>query len=505
MSEALQIIETNQALEAMPSAYISPVISLERALANHAMLKQYVSQMLTEGHDFGVIPGTGSKPSLLKPGAEKLTTIFGLTKRFALVQATEDWDGSQHNGEPFFYYIYRCSLLKGDLLIAESDGSCNSFESKYRYRKADRLCPDCAQATIIKGREEYGGGWLCYKNKGGCGAKFDVNDPAITAQQVGRVVNPDIADQINTIQKMAQKRALIGTTLLAVNASEFFTQDIEDFNHEPTPTGTDGGRPAQQPTTAGRAPEPNPRKATPASHIAQSVAELATPKQVTMIRGMAYELEIDPDIEASEVLKTKVKIEELSRKGASAFIDHLKAIIAGTEDIASLTRRAGSGQDVPKTSVIPGVVVIDVEPVAHTKPVGVPNLPTEATTTMGLEEFKAALASVPPELPKWRFREIVQEFVQVEQYQPGDEYDAIERDRAPMVAKLRAEAQFFVEKEQRAAQRKTSGTFWRRVNELRAGHDVGMVLFNKWTKDKQTDWTSAQAELERSVAGQIAA
>jgi len=31
------------------------------------------------------------------------------------------------------------------------------------------------------------------------------------------------------VQKMAQKRALIAATLLAVNASEFFTQDIEDM------------------------------------------------------------------------------------------------------------------------------------------------------------------------------------------------------------------------------------------------------------------------------------
>ena len=209
------------------------------------------------------------------------------------------------------------------------------------------VIPGFSLRWIIRGREEYGGGWLCYKNKGGCGAKFDVNDPAITAQQVGRVINPDIPDQINTIQKMAQKRALIGTTLLAVNASEFFTQDIEDFNHEPTPSGTDGGRPA--PATTGRAPDPNPRKATPTPPVANSVAELATPKQVTMIRGMAHELDIDPDARSvRSCSKRHVTVEQLSRKGASSMIDHLKAIIAGTEDVASITRRAGSVQDAPK-------------------------------------------------------------------------------------------------------------------------------------------------------------
>jgi len=508
MSEALQIIEPNQALETMPSAYISPVISLERALANHNMLKQYVSQLLLEGHDFGQIPGTGSKPSLLKPGAEKLTTIFGLTKRFVLVQATEDWDGSQHNGEPFFYYIYRCQLWKGDILIAESDGSCNSFESKYRYRRAERVCPDCSAAAIIRGKEEYGGGWLCFKSKGGCGAKFDLNDVAIAGQEVGRVINPDIADQINTIQKMAQKRALIGTTLLAVNASEFFTQDIEDFEHPPT--GTDGAsnRPPRNNTAQGEQ-----RKPTPTGHVAQSVAEIATPKQLNLISQLAYDLMIDANAEASLFAKAdKLKVENLSRKGASAFIDHLKGIVAGTVEQLTPVQTVANVTNKPMASiksVIPGVVVFPVEEppadVAHTRPVIVPNEPEAIPAIMGLEEFKLKLAEVKPKLPGWRYREIVQEFVMVENYQAGDEYDAIERDRGPMVQKLNDEAKFFVEKEERAAARKTSGTFWKRVEELQAGREFGMVLMKKWTTNNEINWASAQDELERSVAGAKAA
>src|ERR1039458_2434699 len=43
-----------------------------------------------------------------------------------------------------------------------------------------------------------------------------------------RIPNPDGADVVNTIQKMAQKRALVAATLLATSASEFFTQDVED-------------------------------------------------------------------------------------------------------------------------------------------------------------------------------------------------------------------------------------------------------------------------------------
>ena len=52
---------------------------------------------------------------------------------------------------------------------------------------------------------------------------------------VYRVPNEDVASLVNTILKMAVKRAFIDGCLRAVNASEYFTQDIEDldFGTEP--------------------------------------------------------------------------------------------------------------------------------------------------------------------------------------------------------------------------------------------------------------------------------
>ena len=44
----------------------------------------------------------------------------------------------------------------------------------------------------------------CFAKKGGCGAKFADTDKAITDQQVGQIVNPDVFDAMNTIDKMAQ-------------------------------------------------------------------------------------------------------------------------------------------------------------------------------------------------------------------------------------------------------------------------------------------------------------
>lgn len=45
-------------------------------------------------------------------------------------------------------------------------------------------CPACGKkGSIIKGKEEYGGGYLCFKKKGGCGAKFkDLPKPVLEGQ-----------------------------------------------------------------------------------------------------------------------------------------------------------------------------------------------------------------------------------------------------------------------------------------------------------------------------------
>ena len=204
-----------------------PALSVTEAVQRRFAIVEFVREAMKPGVDFGCIPGT-PKPTLLKPGAEKLCTLFGLTTRFQIIHSVEDWTGEAHNGEPFFYYLYRCQLWRDERVIAEGDGSCNSFEQKYRWRDAQRVCPHCGKNAIIKGKAEFGGGWLCFVKKGGCGAKFMDGDETIETQPVGRVSNPDVADQVNTIQKMGQKRALVAATLLAVNASEFFTQDEEE-------------------------------------------------------------------------------------------------------------------------------------------------------------------------------------------------------------------------------------------------------------------------------------
>jgi ssDNA-binding Zn-finger/Zn-ribbon topoisomerase 1 len=209
-----------------------PVMDLEIAKQRRQALIDFTKKIMKRDTDYGVIPGTGGKPTLYKPGAEKLSNFFGLSPTFDVVESTLDWTGQAHGGEAFFYYQYRCTLYHGGVAVGQGLGSCNSWEKKYRYRKGGHTCPDCGEAAIIKGKQEYGGGWLCFGKKGGCGHKWADGSPqaqTFANAKPGAVKNDNPADQVNTIDKMAQKRALVAAVLIAVNASEFFTQDIEDM------------------------------------------------------------------------------------------------------------------------------------------------------------------------------------------------------------------------------------------------------------------------------------
>ncbi|HWW73922.1 MAG TPA: Rad52/Rad22 family DNA repair protein [Pyrinomonadaceae bacterium] len=62
----------------------------------------------------------------------------------------------------------------------------------------------------------------------------------------------------------------------------------------------------------------------PKDPLAKSMADLVTPKQLGMIRALAREAGVDPDEESQQVMR--VRTEELSKRAASSFIDHLKGL-----------------------------------------------------------------------------------------------------------------------------------------------------------------------------------
>ncbi len=164
---------------------------------------------------------TTKKPTLLKPGAEKLSVLFQLDVQ---LQNEKEWAGDHLTVTSKATAFHAPSGTR----LGYGEGICTTRERKYAYRKKERVCPKCGAEAIIKGKQEYGGGWVCWRKKDGCDAKFSDGDQAIEGQEAGDVENPDLPDLWNTVVKMAEKRARVDVVLAVTGASALFTQDIED-------------------------------------------------------------------------------------------------------------------------------------------------------------------------------------------------------------------------------------------------------------------------------------
>lgn len=230
-SEALAVVEPQGGLVRAAE------LSVEEIVARVKKVHEVQREVMKDGQHYGKIPGV-DKPTLLKPGAEILGMVFRLDPQFEITEQLREG--------PHITYVIRCVLfhIPTGARLGSGMGSCSTRESKYAYRKGERICPECGKPAIIKGKEEYGGGWVCFKKKDGCGAKFDDNAPAITTQVTGRIENEDVADLHNTVLKMAIKRAHVAAILFVTCASEIFTQDMEDApREEPKPRATSSGKP----------------------------------------------------------------------------------------------------------------------------------------------------------------------------------------------------------------------------------------------------------------------
>lgn len=159
-------------------------VDVEKAQKSLDALKRFISgQMIAskpgKPGDYGVIPQISTKPSLYKSGAEKLENIFRMSHRFEQLDKIQEWEKTKE----FIFYRYRCIVTdKHGRDLGECIGSANSGESRYSNAR---------------------------KNSAG---------------RVG------VFDQVNTIDKIAQKRAFVGAILAACRVSSEFTQDIEDMD-----------------------------------------------------------------------------------------------------------------------------------------------------------------------------------------------------------------------------------------------------------------------------------
>jgi hypothetical protein len=234
---------------------VQPVMSVADAAHRAQLIRQFVAQVMIEGEDYDDL---GDRKVLLKGGAEKLQMFFGLTVETRVVEAVEDWHGHNPSNQPLFSYMVEARAYQSGALVATGLASCNSWETKYRWRWVDEseLPPEVDQASLKVRQEtisepefaitkrESGGKWgkpAAYwdrfeaairdketktemrPNRQGAQTKF-----VIISSRSYRVPSESGPNDANTVLKMAAKRAKVDVIIAATGSSGLFTMDLED-------------------------------------------------------------------------------------------------------------------------------------------------------------------------------------------------------------------------------------------------------------------------------------
>ena len=175
-----------------------PLTALEiRAGVN--LIQEVMKNVMQSGTHYGKIPGAGDKPTLLKPGAEKIMATFRLAP---------DPEITDLSANGYIRYQIKCRLISpGGRYLGAGVGEASTDEEKYKWRAVVstvewEATPETERRTKFK-RD----GWV-------------------------KQIRTNPADLANTVLKMAKKRALVDAVLTVTAASDIFTQDIEDIPEE---------------------------------------------------------------------------------------------------------------------------------------------------------------------------------------------------------------------------------------------------------------------------------
>ena len=191
------------------------------------LIQEVMKEVMKVDVHYGLVPGCGKKPTLLKPGAEKLSMTFHLRP---IIDNARDINIEDMGNGHRDIRVY-CHVLNMDgVELATGVGSCSTMESKYRYRGGEKECINKPVPTEYWNLKNAGKIEDAKALIGGPGFGVGKFDGAWQICVMGeKMENPDIADVWNTVLKIAKKRAYVDGILSATAASDIFTQDIEDM------------------------------------------------------------------------------------------------------------------------------------------------------------------------------------------------------------------------------------------------------------------------------------
>lgn len=190
-----------------------PAMELAQVVDLFNRIARFTKEAMTPEIDFGHIPGI-EKPTLLKPGSEKLCLWFSLEPE-AEHRTKTDIHQNPKFGEVISVTARSVYRDKEGRVRGVYEANCNTAEDKYQHggkwipqwELPDDFDTEKAEVKTVP------------KKAGGTFKKYRLKDSA----------NP--WNFYNTVMKMAQKRADVGALLMATATSGIFSQDVEDFNN----------------------------------------------------------------------------------------------------------------------------------------------------------------------------------------------------------------------------------------------------------------------------------
>lgn len=145
-------------------------MSVEKLKKQIQIIHQLMREVMKKGLHYDTIPGCGPKPTLLKPGAEKICLTFRLAPSYQITRT----DRELHRE---YEIICTLTYITTGIVAGQGVGCCSTMENKYLRAKSKTTHP------------------------------------------------PDV---YNTCLKTAKKRALVDAILTCTAASDLFAQDIEE-------------------------------------------------------------------------------------------------------------------------------------------------------------------------------------------------------------------------------------------------------------------------------------
>jgi hypothetical protein len=194
--------------------------------ADVQLIQEVLRSVMVEGVHYGTIPGT-PKPTLYKPGAEKIMATF----RLAGEPIIEDLSTAD---EIRYRVSLRLTHQVTSLTVGYGVGECSSSETKYKW-----IRPVCDAEYDETPEDRKRAKWTKRKD----GAPYQ-----------NKQIRAERTDVANTILKMAKKRALVDATLTCTAASDIFDQDLEDLPEGLRQNVADAQRPAMPQRNTEKAP-----------------------------------------------------------------------------------------------------------------------------------------------------------------------------------------------------------------------------------------------------------